>query len=68
MEHNDYAQYAEDDSRTLRERFRAHEELSCPGCGGEVTAAPYAGGGTIAPIYEIRCDVCRLSVMAALGR
>ncbi len=38
--------------------------LACPRCDGDLTmAGPIAGGGSMAAVWELRCQACRRSLM-----
>ncbi len=43
----------------------ASKALVCPLCGGELKIGhPIAGGGTVNPVWEVRCVVCHRSAYA----
>ncbi len=62
--------FSKEEASRIREAFAKHtEHLICPRCGGEMDVGrPIAGGGTIPPVHEIRCDACDATVLAAVGR
>ncbi len=62
--------FSKEETSRIREAFAKHSEnLICPRCGGAMSAGgPVAGGGTIAPVHEIRCDACAASVLSSAGR
>lgn len=65
----DYKKFDKNHATAIRDRFQARPEtMECPVCDGQLVAEPYAGGGTVAPVYEIRCDNCQLQTFAARGR
>lgn len=65
----DYKKFDRQHAAAIRDEFQERPEtMNCPLCGGQLAAEPFAGGGTVAPVYEIRCDACCLQMFAARGR
>ena len=43
----------------------ASNDLECPRCGGRLEVGdPIAAGGTLHPVYEIRCQSCHRAAFA----
>ena len=60
--------FSPEEAESIRGSFRKRVgNIRCPRCGGPLVDEVY-GGGTIAPVHEIRCESCELHTLAALGR
>ena len=55
--------YSREEATQVRDVMKSEDlPLICPRCGGELAIGdPVAGGGTIHPVWEIRCLGCHRS-------
>jgi len=57
--------FSMDEATLIRQALRSQaSRIPCPRCDGDLTVSrPIAGGGTIPPVREVRCESCRASVI-----
>ena len=65
MSESPEARFLPEEVEQLRGLIATHDAtIACPRCGKELaTSLPIAGGGTMAAVWELRCEGCRLSVV-----
>lgn len=65
MSESPEARFLPEEVDKIRRLIVAHDAtIACPRCGKELaTSLPLAGGGTMAVVWELRCEGCRLSVV-----
>ena len=58
------ARFLPEEVEQIRKLIATHDAtIACPRCGKELaTSLPLAGGGTVAVVWELRCEECRLRV------
>ena len=64
MSESPEARFLPEEVEQIRKLIATHDAtIACPRCGKELaTSLPLAGGGTMAVVWELRCEECRLRV------
>ena len=65
MSESPEARFRPEEVEQIRRLIVTHDAtISCPRCEKELTTSlQLAGGGTMAMVWELRCEGCRLSVV-----
>jgi predicted nucleic acid-binding Zn ribbon protein len=59
--------YSREEARLIREALHQESKaMVCPRCGGNLALGqPAAAGGTVPPVWEVRCEQCRRSLFVS---